>query len=473
MRKTADSYVFYLFALLRQRQRGYEPELERPRHIHRSADSNINSMSALRFSEGYIKPRETRSFARSARNRASIRALGSITYLQKYYASGGTICEGFLDYDKLSFLDLIAPRAGLMDPSPEVLLRNCHEDIQTVLEIWGIISYPSPSAHATDGHEQALDSPTSIDDNDLSRQLGHHGKEFSSHSLNTHQQHRYDSISIDLLALLESSTKAISSIRMYSMHAPVLTPSALTIHRQAALSVIEMLCILEQENRILEAEDESSPEGYCYARLNFGDLEEEREEMRRYLAIVQEYLFKPQADKIETHFEKLLITNPSTPADGARLPSWLNDDQWDESTTLEFFRPETRSPLPSPSADKNGFLDALSDGYVMCMVFNAFVRLTKMPFGLVDKVNDNTIRTWRAAENWRFLIQACKFRLEFKITDGAFRPIEIVRRTDLGREQLETWVKLIVERGIQEAKEMLENKAPLSPMVDTTAFPDF
>ncbi|KAF9949720.1 hypothetical protein BGZ72_008525 [Mortierella alpina] len=415
-------------------------------------------MSALRFSEGYIKP--------------SIRALGSITYLQKYYASGGTICEGFLDYDKLSFLDLIAPRAGLMDPSPEVLLRNCHEDIQAVLEIWGIISYPSPSAHGTEGHDQALDSPTSIDDNDLSRQLGYHAN-LSSQSLNTHQQHRYDSISIDLLALLESSTKAISSIRMYSMHAPVLTPSALTVHRQAALSVIEMLCILEQENRVLESDDESSPEGYCYSRLSFGDLEEEREEMRRYLAIVQEYLFKPQADKIETHFEKLLITDPSIQADGAGLPSWLNDDEWDEAITLEFFRPNTRSPLPSPTTDKNGFLDALSDGYVMCMVFNAFVRLTKMPFGLVDKVNDNTIRTWRAAENWRFLIQACKFRLEFKITDGAFKPIEIVRRTDIGREQLETWVKLIVERGILEAKEMLDNKAPLSPVVDTTTFPDF
>ncbi|CAO3573615.1 unnamed protein product [Mortierella alpina] len=367
-----------------------------------------------------------------------------------------------------------------MDPSPEVLLRNCHEDIQVVLEIWGIISYPSPSAHATDGDEQALDSPTSIDDNDMSRQLGHFGKELSSHSLNTQQQHRYDSISIDLLALLESSTKAISSIRMYSMHAPVLTPSALTVHRQAALSVIEMLCILEQENRVLESEDESSPEGYCYARLNFGELEEEREEMRRYLAIVQEYLFKPQVDKIETHFEQLLISSSSIQADCASLPSWLKDDQWDDAMTLdrchaflEFFRPETRSPLPSPSTDKSGFLDALSDGYVMCMVFNAFVRLTKMPFGLVDKVNENTIRTWRAAENWRFLIQACKFRLEFKITDDAFKPIEIVRRTDLGREQLETWVKPIVDRGIQEAKEMLDNKAPLSPVVDTTTFPDF
>ncbi|KAG0211087.1 hypothetical protein BGX28_008515 [Mortierella sp. GBA30] len=435
-------------------------------------------MSALKFAEGYVKPRETRKFARSARNRASIHALGSITYLQRYYASGGAICEGFLDYDKIRFLDSITPRAKLMHPSPEVLLRNCHEDIQAVLEVWGIISYPSPSAHATNGIEQALDSPTSVDDNDVSRQLGH-VKELSSNSLITQQHQRYDSMLIDLLALLESSTKAISSIRMYSMHAPVLSSSALSIHRQAAVSVIEMLCILEQDNRILDEEDDFSPEGYCYARLSFGDLEEEREEMKRYLTVVQEHLFKPQADKIDTNLKQLLIADPSSQAGDIVLPKWLNDDEWtlegEDGISLdrchdflEFFRPDSRDALPSPSNDKEGFLDALSDGYVMCMVFNSFVRLTKMPFGLVDKIHDNTIRTWRAADNWRFLVQ-----LEFKIADGSFKPIDIVRKTDLGREQLETWVKLIVQRGIQEAMEMLQNKKTPVPAINTTILPDF
>jgi hypothetical protein len=39
------------------------------------------------------------------------------------------------------------------------------------------------------------------------------------------------------------------------------------------------------------------------------------------------------------------------------------------------------------------------------MVFNAFIRLTNMPFGVVDKVHEDTTRTWRGADNWRFLIQ--------------------------------------------------------------------
>ncbi|KAF9148010.1 hypothetical protein BG015_010298 [Linnemannia schmuckeri] len=449
-------------------------------------------MSALKFAEGYVKPRQMRQLSDSARKRASIRALGSITYLQKYYASGGAICEGILNFDfaKMSFVDSIGPRAGLMSPSPEVLLRNCYEDIQQVLEIWGIISYPSPSAHSSIGqlhHDHTpLDSPISVDDNDMSRQLGH-GKEFSSSSLNTQQQHRYDNISVDMLALLESSTKAISSIRTYSMHAPVLSASALTIHRQAALSVIEMLSLMEHDNRVLDSENEMNhPEDYCYARLSFGDLEAERAEMKKYLAIVQEHLFKPQVEKIATRLEQLLMSSSSNDGFEATtaLPKWINDDEWTTKegeqisldrchAFLEFFKPATRDSLPSPSVDKTAFLNALSDGYVICMVFNAFIRLTNMPFGVVDKVHEDTTRTWRGADNWRFLIQACKFRLEFKIDQGSFKPIDIVKQTELGRQQLETWVKLIVMRGIHEAKETLEAKKAASPVPAPTAFIDF
>ncbi|KAG0076213.1 hypothetical protein BGZ92_002516 [Podila epicladia] len=450
---------------------------------------------ALRFQEGFIKPRASRQFANSAKKRASIRALGSITYLQQFYASGGTICEGFLNLEDLgpkkSFVDTIGPRSKLV--SPEVLLRYCHEDIQTVLEVWGIISYPSPSAHRRNGQEQVLDSPISVDD-DSSRQLGH-GKEGSSSSLNTQQQRRYDSVSIDLLALLESSTKVIQSVRQYSMHARVLTSEALTIHRQAALSVIEMLSILEQTNRLHDDDSDSGyPEGYCYSRLNFGDLEEERAEMKNYLTVVQEQLFRPQAEKLETQLGRLLIADPDLQAEvyngnvpegytdkDPSLPRWLDDDEWTKEDGegislqrchefLQFFRPLTRESIPSPAIDMTGFLDALSDGYILCMVFNTFIRLTNMPFGAVDKIHEDTNRTWRGADNWRFLIQACKFRLEFKIPDGSFKPIEIVRQSELGREQLQAWVKLIIERGIQEAKDTLEAKnndvPPASPVLN-------
>ncbi|KAF9403270.1 hypothetical protein BGZ94_004664 [Podila epigama] len=441
-------------------------------------------MSVTRFEGGFIKPRTSRQFANSAKKRASIRALGSITYLQQYYASGGTLCEGFLNYDEIglgkqSFIDLIGPRSKLA--SPEVLLKQCHEDIQMVLEVWGIISYPTPEAHAGKGEVQVLDSP--ISDDDSSRQLGH-GKDFSSASINSQ---RYDIVSIDLLALLESTTKVIQSVRQYSMHAPMLSPEALTLHRQAALSVIEMLSILEQDNRLQDddSSDSSHPEGYCYARLNFGDLERERTEMKNYLTVVQEFLFRPQAEKIESQLEQLLIGDPSahrgdpsvlegyTNKDPS-MPRWLDDDEWTkgagESISLErchaflqFFRPLTRDSIPSPSVDKNAFLDAMSDGYILCMVFNTFIRLTNMPFGAVDKIHEDTGRTWRGADNWRFLIQACKFRLEFKIPDGSFKPIEIVKQSAIGRQQLEFWIRLIIDRGIQEAKWTLEAKNNTEP----------
>ncbi|KAF9109548.1 hypothetical protein BGX27_007486 [Mortierella sp. AM989] len=388
------------------------------------------------------------------------------------------------DISKTSFVDSISPRSGLTLPSTEMLLKNCHEDIQSVLEIWGIISYPSPVAHATNGQEQAPGSPVSVDENDESFQLGH-GKNFSSISLNMKQQHHYDAITIDMLSLLESSTKAISSIRAYSIHVPFLSSEALTAHRQAALAVIEMLSVLEQASRTHDSDDEYSyPEDYCYARLNFGDLEDERAEMKKYLAIVQEQLFKPRVEKFETQLEQLSSADSASDNSGrATLPKWMRDNEWTEvdgelsldrcHDFLEFFRPDTRNPLPCPSGDKNGFLEDLSDGYVMCMIFNAFIRLTNMPFGLVDKIHEDTSRTWRAADNWRFLMQACKFRLEFKVHEDSFKPIEIVKRTDIGLQQLQTWVKLIVQRGIQEANEALENKKPATPVIAPNIFPDF
>lgn len=117
------------------------------------------------------------------------------------------------------------------------------------------------------------------------------------------------------------------------MHAPVLSASALIIHRQAALSVIEMLSLMEQENRVMDSENEMDhPEDYCYARLSFGDLEAERAAMKEYLAIVQEHLFKPQVEKIETQLEQLLISsgagNDGSEADTQTLPKWINDDEW-------------------------------------------------------------------------------------------------------------------------------------------------
>ncbi|KAF9433179.1 hypothetical protein BGZ76_009775 [Entomortierella beljakovae] len=416
----------------------------------------------------------------NARKRASIRALGSITYLQKYYASGGMICEGILrlDSSKTSFVDLISPRAGLMPPSAETLFKNCHEDIQSVLEIWGIISYPATN-------DKVPDSPISSSDENESYRSGH-DKDLSSTSINTKQQRRYDSVTVDMLALLESSTKAISSIRTYSIHAPFLTPGALTIHRQAALAVVEMLSVLEQNSRVIDDDEEYiQPEDYCYASLTFGDLEDERLEMKKYLTVVQEQLFKPQAEKLETQLEQLLISDSNSNALGeAALPRWMRDSEWPAEEDgelsldrchefLEFFRPDTRGPLSSPSANKDGFLEELSDGYIMCMVFNAFIRLTNMPFGLVDKIHEETSRTWRAADNWRFLLQACKFRLEFKIAEGSFKPIDIVKRTDVGILQLQAWVKLIVQRGIQEAKEALENKKSSPPVIAPNLFPDF
>ncbi|KAG0239589.1 hypothetical protein BGW41_007587 [Actinomortierella wolfii] len=481
------------------------------------------AMSALKFAEGYIKPKETREFSKSARKRASLQALGSITNLQRYYASGGQICEGIGEYN-LSYVDIIGSCAGMVPPSAEELLRECYLDIQSVLEVWGIITYPTPSMHAIDGIEQALDSPISLDEFDTSKQLGfHHLKEGSNGSITSNHSagaRRFDEFSIDLLVLLESSTKAISSIRNYSMHAPAIPASSLKIHRQAALSVLEMLSVLEQKNRILDPElvafhqqqydmDEDEAirflmmhsEGYCYSRLKFGELAKEREEMKAYLKTVQEHLLRSPKDRLERQLEILVSpVDQAVPFSEQQLqmgqhqspkrlsvtdncPSWMRDSLWtsDEEeggisldrchAFLEFYRPPSRAPIPAPSVDLQGFIKALSDGFIMCSVFNTFLRATSMPFGYVDKFHQDTKRTWRGSENWRFLRQACKFRLEFKIPDETWVPLEIAKRTEVGQEQMLHWVKQIVHRGIQETKEWFEiNRASPSDVVPVVPF---
>lgn len=55
---------------------------------------------------------------------------------------------------------------------------------------------------------------------------------------------------VDILTILESSTKAIASIGTYSLYAPGPPLEALAVHRQAALAVIETLSALVQEKRM-------------------------------------------------------------------------------------------------------------------------------------------------------------------------------------------------------------------------------
>ncbi|KAF9365470.1 hypothetical protein BGX34_009899 [Mortierella sp. NVP85] len=235
-----------------------------------------------------------------------------VSHLRQTTVSAVKFAEGYiklklLDNDsKASFVDSLSSRAGLMPPNTEGLMMNCHEDIH-----------------------QVPDSPISVDENDELRPLGH-GRDVSLTSLNTRQQHRYDSMNVDMLTLLESSAKAIATVRTCSMYAPGLTLEALAIHRQATLNVVEMLSVLEQECRVHVDDDDkeiSHFDEHCYASLAFGDLEAEREEMKKYLAIVQEQLFKSQAEAFETELHQLLVNNPATSSpEKTSLPGWICDD---------------------------------------------------------------------------------------------------------------------------------------------------
>ncbi|KAI9300381.1 hypothetical protein BJ944DRAFT_27016 [Cunninghamella echinulata] len=71
-----------------------------------------------------------------------------------------------------------------------------------------------------------------------------------------------------------------------------------------------------------------------------------------------------------------------------------------------------------------------SDGRTLCNVYNSIVKRSRRPFGFINKIHEDTQRTYRSIENLRFFAAACKFR--FEIVFDPFDPSVIARKTDDG-----------------------------------------
>ncbi|BGP30939.1 hypothetical protein JCM10296v2_002701 [Rhodotorula toruloides] len=72
------------------------------------------------------------------------------------------------------------------------------------------------------------------------------------------------------------------------------------------------------------------------------------------------------------------------------VPQWARKDGWEDSLArahaiiIAHVSPEQTSSLPNPATDRTGFLDALSDGYLLCLAYNATLRLSSPhPFGFI------------------------------------------------------------------------------------------
>ncbi|RIB24693.1 hypothetical protein C2G38_2167962 [Gigaspora rosea] len=408
---------------------------------------------------GYKKPAKPREFAKSAKKRQSVLALGSITHLQHFYAKRGIIFKpkkpkNKQEAEKLSIITNMSDLLNIteepddfpptplppsppplpsfitnkldVETDPDVLLANCHADIQTMLDAWCMVT----------GEVKAEADP----------------------------------VPVDILAAIETTTKALQSVKNYSMFKEDLSDDALTKIRAAALEVLEMVSNLEKEHRDDDTDDSSSEDGHIYKESNYRSLDSQREILRKYLIIVEDCLLFDDKDiypnvsylRTSTYEERKSNDAPITPplSPGHPNSDWVDPDHFGDNTIaryhafLEAHRPSKSkqapgyTPLPDPCIDKTEFLASLADGKLLCAIYNTIVRRSKRPFGFIDKIHEDTSRTYRATENLKFFIAASKFRFDIKFDD--INVTEVVKLTNTGKAHLEKILEIFCEKAMQE-----------------------
>ncbi|PKK71055.1 hypothetical protein RhiirC2_745287 [Rhizophagus irregularis] len=414
---------------------------------------------------GYKKPAKPREFAKSAKKRQSVLALGSITHLQHFYAKRGIIIKPkkpkhLEEAEKKLKLSINTNVTDLLEvteepdedfpptplpPSPpplpayltskldvetdpDVLLATCHADIQAMIDAWCMVT----------GEVKAEANP----------------------------------VSVDILAAIETTTKAVQSVKNYSMFKEDLSAESLSRIRATTLEVLEMISNLEESHR--DEDDSSSEDGHLYKESNFHSLDRQRNILTKYLEVVEECLLFDDTDLYPPNTSYLrpssvsseedlkqgvaAITPPLSP--GHPNNDWVNPDVFGDVVItryhafLEAHRPSKSkqlpdyTPLPDPSVDKTEFLASLADGKLLCIIYNTIVRRSKRPFGFIDKIHEDTSRTYRATENLKFFAAAAKFRFEIKFDE--FNPTEIVKLTNIGRAQLERILEIFCEKAMEE-----------------------
>ncbi|CAJ0753619.1 14913_t:CDS:2 [Entrophospora sp. SA101] len=376
----------------------------------------------------YKKPSKPREFAKSAKKRQSVLALGKAEKKLTINTNTSYLLQVTEEPDDFPPTPLPPSPPPLptfitskldVEMDPDVLLGNCHADIQAMLDAWCMITGEAKS-------EQ-------------------------------------DPVPVDILAAVESTTKAVQSIRNYTMVKDDITDESLAKIRSSALEVLEMISDLEKTHRDDDTDDSGSEDGHLYKSSNYTSLDKQRATLQKYIQIVEEFLlfddkeiYPPNTSYLRTNSDDekkdshLLsqLTPPLSP--GHPNLDWSNPDHFGSDKLaryhafLEAHRPSKSkrlpdyTPLPDPKSDKAGFFASLA------------------PFGFIDKIHEDTLRTYRATEN-------LKFFAAFDIKFDEFNVAEIVKLTDNGKTQLEKALEIFCEKAMQELISTgLHRQIPLS-----------
>lgn len=227
-----------------------------------------------------------------------------------------------------------------VETDPDVLLATCHADIQAMIDAWCMVT----------GEVKAEANP----------------------------------VSVDILAAIETTTKAVQSVKNYSMFKEDLSAESLSRIRATTLEVLEMISNLEESHR--DEDDSSSEDGHLYKESNFHSLDRQRSILTKYLEVVEECLLFDDTDLYPPNTSYLrpssvsseedlkqgvaAITPPLSP--GHPNNDWVNPDVFGDVVItryhafLEAHRPSKSkqlpdyTPLPDPSVDKTEFLASLA-----------------------------------------------------------------------------------------------------------------
>ncbi|TIC46905.1 hypothetical protein E3Q08_00248 [Wallemia mellicola] len=208
-----------------------------------------------------------------------------------------------------------------------------------------------------------------------------------------------------------------------------------------------------------------SSNGYIYrSDINIkADFEKERKITAKYIALVEKMFLdtsqtvstkaKPRhssptsllspSSASESHLDDALtdmsINNSNENDDDSHLPEWAQKTLYQNDPLgrlyalfMSYLPSSLKILLPSPSEDPSGFMDRISDGQMLCIVFNNILRRSRRPWGFIppqdihdivglekeeleanddnNKSKSKTSWTFRRTDNLRIWAAALKLR---------------------------------------------------------------
>ena len=336
---------------------------------------------------GYSRPQQ-QPFSNSARNRSSVLALGRIDHLQHYFSK----TERLIENRNVSRSPERHMKRTPSNSHPDDLLQPSIEEFEEPQQLDEAIIAPLPPSPPR--NEFVPSMKEQIDPiklrRDLALQIERCKELFSALDCSISQD--------DINTLLDSLTTCIRSARTYSTSIPSHQSLAMSfsVFREDALLVLSLL-------RNLANRAAADP-------VKVTITQEESTATTKWLDAVAEYLDNENPDK-SIISESMNWIRPELWSYSTILaPSSYKDRSGDVISQGEILRFDNLLACYSdpPSMNDPSFLEYYRDGIKLCLLYNAIVRRSSKPFGLITRYHTDTTIQYRFTDNltyWRAAIQ--------------------------------------------------------------------